>query len=414
MTTNTTVLERTSADLLSDAVHQHGRLTIQGSLERAFTFAFRSMVYAQIWEDPDVDMAALEITPRSRIVTIASGGCNIMSYLTASPAQIYAVDLNATHVALVKLKLAAAQYLPDHGAFFQFFGNANSKANVALYDTVLAPRLDGDSRAYWEGRELSGRRRISRFARNLYTFGLLGRFITLGHLIARTLGANPAVMMKAKTRDQQIALFERHLAPLFQKRVLKWMTSHRASLFGLGIPPAQYDALCDHGRREMSEVLHERVRRLATDFDLKDNYFAWQAFGRAYTQDGNGPLPPYLKKENFAAVKIRAPRASVMKESLITFLEQQPAESLDRYVLLDAQDWMDDDTLNALWREITRTSRPGSRVIFRTAGRETILPGRVLDPTLNRWTYHAEQSAQFHAQDRSAIYGGFHLYTKAD
>ena len=410
---STTTLERSSTDLLSDAVHQNGHLSVRGSLERVFTFAFRSMVYAQIWEDPDVDMAALEITPQSRVVTIASGGCNILSYLTANPSQIYAVDLNASHVALVKLKLAAAQHLPDHKAFFQFFGNARTKNNVTIYDKFLSGKVGEDTRAYWEGRDISGRRRITRFARNIYTFGLLGRFISLGHLLARALGANPAVMMTAKTRDEQIALFEKHLAPLFEKRIVKWVTSQRASLFGLGIPPAQYDALCDHGALKMSEVLHERVRRLATDFDLKDNYFAWQAFGRSYAQDGNGPLPPYLQKENFAAVKIRAARTSVVKENLITFLEQQPAESLDRYVLLDAQDWMDDDTLNALWREITRTSREGSRVIFRTAGRETILPGRVLAATLDQWQYLYERSAGLHAQDRSAIYGGFHLYVKA-
>jgi len=413
VTSNTTALERSSTDLLSDAVHQHGRLTVRGSLERAFTFAFRSMVYAQIWEDPEVDMQALEITPQSRIMTIASGGCNILSYLTANPAQIYAVDLNATHVALVKLKLAAAQHLPDHATFFQFFGNAKTKANISLYDNVLAPKLDAETRAYWEGREVSGRRRINRFSRNLYKFGLLGRFITAGHVMGRSLGGNPAIIMTAKNREEQIALFDKHLAPLFDKRMLKWVTSHRASLFGLGIPPAQYDALCDHGKLQMADVLHERVRRLATDFDLKDNYFAWQAFGRGYAQDGKGPLPPYLQKENFAAVKIRAPRASIVKESLITFLEQQPAESLDRYILLDAQDWMDDDTLNALWREITRTSRTGARVIFRTAGRDTILPGRVLATTLGQWQYQAERSAELHTKDRSAIYGGFHLYTKA-
>lgn len=414
MISTTTVLPRTSPDLLGDAVHQHGRLTARGSLERAFTFAFRAMVYPQIWEDPDVDMAALEITPQSRIVTIASGGCNILSYLTANPAQIYGVDLNATHVALVKLKLAAARHVPDHATFFQLFGNANTRANTAIYDTLLAHRLDSETRSYWEGREISGRRRISRFARNVYKFGLLGRFISIGHLLARSLGANPAIMMTAKTRDEQIVLFDKHLAPLFERPIVKWVTAQRASLFGLGIPPAQYDALCDHGALHMQDVLHERVRRLATDFDLKDNYFAWQAFGRSYAQDGTGPLPPYLRSENFAAIKIRAPRASVVKENLITFLQQQPSASLDRYVLLDAQDWMDDDTLNALWREISRTARPGARVIFRTAGRDTILPGRVLPATLEPWQYQFEQSAKFHAQDRSAIYGGFHLYIKAE
>ena len=109
-----------------DAVHRHDHLTRQGFLERAFTFAFRGLVYAQIWEDPAVDMEALAIQPDSRVVTIASGGCNALSYLTANPQSITAVDLNTAHVALNKLKLAAARHLPDHDSFRRFFGGSGS------------------------------------------------------------------------------------------------------------------------------------------------------------------------------------------------------------------------------------------------------------------------------------------------
>ena len=49
----------------------------------------------------------------------------------------------------------------------------------------------------------------------------------------------------------------------------------------------------------------------------------------------------------------------------------RPRESFDRYVLLDAQDWMSDAELTELWGEITRTARPGARVIFRTAAEPT-------------------------------------------
>lgn len=187
---------------------------------------------------------------------------------------------------------------------------------------------------------------------------------------------------------------------------------NRASLFGLGIPPVQYDALSGGGARTMADVLKERAERLATGFDLKDNYFAWQAFGRSYATQGEGPCPPYLEKANFMAVKARANRVDVVHDNMIRFLSGEPAESLDRYILLDAQDWMDDAALNALWQQITRTARAGARVIFRTAGEESILPGRVADATLNQWTYDVAKSAEIHAKDRSAIYGGFHLYIK--
>ena len=110
---------------------------------------------------------------------------------------------------------------------------------------------------------------------------------------------------------------------------------------------------------------------------------------------------------------MRAERVTVLHQNLIHFLRGQEAQSLDRYCLLDAQDWMDTATLNALWAEITRTAQPGARVIFRTAGTQTILPGRVDAQTLSQWTYEAERSAGIFAKDRSAIYGGFHLYVKA-
>ncbi len=406
------VFEPTSADLLSEAVHQNRALSPAGILERTFTFAFRSMVYPQIWEDPRADMEALEITPQTRIMTIASGGCNVMSYLTANPARIYAIDLNETHIALLKLKVAAAQHLPNHATFYRFFGAANDRRNIHLYNDLIASHLDAETRAYWEGRELSGRRRISRFARNFYHFGLLGRFIATGHLAARIFGANPKRLIEARSLEEQREIFAREIAPAFDHPLLRWITSNRASLFGLGIPPVQYDALSGGGARPMAEVLKERAERLATGYDLKDNYFAWQAFGRRYPALGEGPCPPYLDKANFMAVKARANRVNVVHDNMIYFLSGESAESLDRYILLDAQDWMDDAALNVLWCEITRTARPGARVIFRTAGEESILPGRVADSILNQWTYDAAKSAETHAKDRSAIYGGFHLYIK--
>ena len=82
-------------------------------------------------------------------------------------------------------------------------------------------------------------------------------------------------------------------------------------------------------------------------------------------------------------------------------------------MLLDAQDWMTDVQLNELWAEITRTARPGARVVFRTAAEPSLLPGRVIPEVLDRWNYAEAESLEMSRADRSAIYGGFHLYTLA-
>ncbi|WP_380879801.1 DUF3419 family protein [Sphingomonas sp. DBB INV C78] len=385
-------------------------MTKQGLLERAFTFAFRGLVYAQIWEDPEVDMAAMAIEPGNHVVTIASGGCNVLSYLTADPARITAVDLNTAHIAFNRLKLAAARHLPDHGSFHRFFGQADQADNLAAYREFIRPHLDDMSRRYWEGRDLTGRRRIGGFARNIYRRGLLGQFIGAAHIVARLHGVDPRAMLAANSIEEQREIFETKLAPIFDKKFVRWLTDQPASLFGLGIPPAQYDALAGEDDEGMAAVLRARLEKLACDFDIRDNYFAWQAFGRGYGPAPDAPLPPYLRERHHAAVVDRVGRVDVRHANFVDFLKASDDASLDRYVLLDAQDWMTDAQLAALWAEITRTARAGARVIFRTAAAPSLLPGRVPAEILSRWEYRAAESEVFTAQDRSSIYGGFHLY----
>ena len=91
-------------------------------------------------------------------------------------------------------------------------------------------------------------------------------------------------------------------------------------------------------------------------------------------------------------------------------LRAEPDESLDAYVLLDAQDWMTDEDLRVLWTEITRTARPQARVIFRTAAEKSLLTGRVPGSILARWNYDEGYCRELTRRDRSSIYGGFHLY----
>ncbi len=377
-------------------------------LDKAFAFAFKGLVYAQIWEDPVVDMQALQIQPGARIATIASGGCNVLSYLTADPAEIVAVDLNTAHIALNKLKRAAAMHLPDYAHFRQFFANAESKANITAYHHYVAPHLDAVTRGYWEGRDVLGRKRISGFAKGLYRRGLLGQFIALAHFTARVHKIDPKIILTAQSLPEQRAIFDEHFSPLFDRKFVRWLTDQPASLFGLGIPPAQYDSLA--GEAKMADVLKARLEKLACGFDLKDNYFAWQAFGRGYGQSSDAPLPPYLQEAHYEAVRDRAERVDVRHANMTDMLAAHDAGSFDCYLFLDAQDWMDDAQLNDLWREVTRTARPGARVVFRTAAEETLLTGRVIPEILDQWDYRAEESLGYTAADRSAIYGGVHLY----
>src|SRR5258708_11056411 len=171
--------------LLDRAAHQRPATTKRGALERLFTLMFKGFVYNQIWEDPAVDIEALKLGPRHRLITIASGGCNVLNYLAAGPQRIIAVDLNPNHIALTRLKLQALEHLSDHDSFFRFFGIAKDKENRNIFDNFLAQRLDPQTRRYWERRMPLHARRFNMFARNLYRYGLLGPFIAVFSTVAQ-------------------------------------------------------------------------------------------------------------------------------------------------------------------------------------------------------------------------------------
>jgi S-adenosylmethionine-diacylglycerol 3-amino-3-carboxypropyl transferase len=157
-------------------------------------------------------------------------------------------------------------------------------------------------------------------------------------------------------------------------------------------------------------MYRERVKRLACDFPISENYFGWQAFGRSYDRAARQAVPEYLKEENFQTLRDNLDRVEVTNTTLIEYMRSQPDDSLDRFVFLDSQDWMRPDQIAEMWTEIARVGRPGTRIVFRTAAAaspvETALP-----PSLKaKFDYKEPLSKALLREDRSAIYGGFHLY----
>ena len=397
-------------ELLKGAVHDNKATSKRGFQERMFTAAFSGFVYPQIWEDPEIDMPAMKIDENTRIMTICSGGCNMMNYLTENPASVTAIDLNPHHVALGRLKIAALKYLPDYESFFLFFGCADNPKNIENYDKYIAPNLDKYTREYWEKIVFPHGRRINLFKKNIYKYGLLGKFIGMVHLVAKMYKQDPRDILKAKNMDEQKEIFDRTLAPLFDKKFVKMMCGKPESLYGLGIPPSQFDELNESASGNMATLLKARLERMACQFPIEDNYFAWQAFGRGYDRKNRKAVPRYLKEENYETLKANIDKAKVVHSTITEYLDAQGADSVDAYVFLDAQDWMNDEQLNELWEAVLRSASDGARVIFRTAGDISPLTDRLKEETLEPWEYDESVVHPRNEQDRSSIYGGFHTY----
>jgi S-adenosylmethionine-diacylglycerol 3-amino-3-carboxypropyl transferase len=399
-----------NTQLIADAVRNSRTETEATVWDRLFAFWFRRLVYTQIWEDPEADLAALQLPLGSTIVTISSGGCNALSYLTAKPAQVYAVDLNEAHLSLLKLKLAGLRAFSGYAEFWQFFGEAASRANADLYRERLWLMLDTDTRNYWDKRNVIGRPRHAYFTDGFYRHGMLGRFIGLAHLVAKCARIDLKALLNGKPdAPERIEALDR-LNRLFHSPLARLLTATPALLFSLGIPPQQR-ALLGAGE-PLNEVLHQRLLRLINGHPNDTNYFAWQALNRAYAGPGDRCLPPYLKASQFERMRDGAGLIIPVHANLRVFLESLPAREVDAVVLLDSQDWMAPDEIGALWNAIDRTGTDSVRVIFRTAGAASPLESAELAGLQQIWRRDEERSAIGFEQDRSGIYGGFHCYVR--
>ncbi|MCC6919970.1 MAG: DUF3419 family protein, partial [Alphaproteobacteria bacterium] len=220
-------------------------------------------------------------------------------------------------------------------------------------------------------------------------------------------------ILKAQTQDEQRRIFQKDWAPIFNKRLVRWIANRPTVYYMLGIPPQQFDELAGSAAEgKTAAMLRGRIEKMACDFPIQTNYFAWQAFSRHYDTVNRQGVPPYLKADVFATIRDKTDRVDVNHVIMTDFLADKPENSFDRFVLLDAQDWMNETQITDLWRQITRVAGPGARVIFRTAGEVSPLERKLPPEILGAWTYEPEESLALHKQDRSSIYGGFHIYEK--
>jgi S-adenosylmethionine-diacylglycerol 3-amino-3-carboxypropyl transferase len=402
---------------LHSAVQNEKLSSKQGLLQKLFAVWFDAFVYNQIWEDPRVDIEALQIDGNSRILTISSGGCNALNYLVESPESVTAVDLNRHHIYLLNLKLAALKHLPSYEDFFAFFGAGKGKNTGSNYIRYIQKNIDKDTRDFWESNTLGGSvlygDRISFFSNaGLYEHSRNGYFLRFFHAVSRVFGCKPEEVLKAASFEEQEALYAKHIDPFFDTFVIRTLGKLPVTMFGLGIPPQQYDELKkDIGEgKTVIDIYRERAKRLACDYPIQENYFAWQAFARKYDTENRQAVPEYLKEENYEILKANAGRLTTKIGSATDVIRDNEPGTFNRFVFLDAQDWMNAETMTELWSAIAEKGKPGARIIFRTASAGSPIEINLPPELRKKFHYEKEASEKLFKQDRASIYGGFHLY----
>lgn len=327
-----------------------------GATTEAATRAdFSQIRYAQVWEDADILIAALDVQPTDTVVSIASAGDNALALLGAGAARVVALDLNPAQLACLALRVAAYREL-THAELLVLLGSRPGTAGrrAALYQRCR-PRLVAATQRFWDAHRdaiaggIGGAGKFENYFRLFRTrvLPLVHRRATVAALLR---GGGPA--------ERERFYAERW--DTWRWRLLFKVFFSRFMMGRLGRDPAFFKYV----EGSVADRILARTRHALTALDPADNpYLHW-----ILTGTHGAALPWALRAENFERIRGRLDRLEWHELTLEAFLERERAGGgaarVDKVNLSDIFEYMSEENTAALLARIADAGRPGGRIAY--------------------------------------------------
>jgi S-adenosylmethionine-diacylglycerol 3-amino-3-carboxypropyl transferase len=350
---------------------------------------FSDILYAQCWEDPEMDRTAFNIRPGDKIFTITSGGCNALTFLIDDPAEVICLDMNRYQNYLLSLKVSAFKSL-DYNELLEFFGVKSSERRWELYEKIQ-PSLPAVEHEYWSARKNvinTGIIHCGRYERYMHILKKIFRFLIGGKVISE--------LFNSTDSDERRLIFNKKW-DTFRWRLFSSVFLSRI-FAGLFFDKAFYKYLDPSFSFE--KYYRSAVRRAITEHPVRDNYFlAYILLGNYFENN----LPPYLRKENYELIRDRADRIKTVTSDCTEYLKSLPPDTISEFNFTNIFEWMPDDEFSLILEETIRSGRDGSVLTYRnhlvTRNRPEYLADRIIPDT--------KLSVELHETDRSFIYKAY-------
>ncbi|GIW72296.1 MAG: S-adenosylmethionine--diacylglycerol 3-amino-3-carboxypropyl transferase [Planctomycetota bacterium] len=355
---------------------------------------FRTILYAQAWEDPEVDRMALRIGPGDDVFAIAASGDNALAFLLDEPRSLTALDFNLTQCCLMELKMAAIAAL-EHGELLELLGVRPCRRRAALYRRIR-DALSAKAREYWDAHPEIIERGVIHAGRFENYFRLFRRFVLPlihGQRIRRDL-------LACRTLAEQRRLYDRRWNT-WRWRLLFRLFFNRTVMGRFGRDPAMFKYV----EGDVAATIIRRAEHGITATPARTNWFM------EYILTGNYQtaerLPPYLREENQPRLRRLLERVKLVNDEIEAFLPSVPAGSFSKYYLSDIFEYMSEQAAAALFAELVRTSRDGAILSYR----EMMVPRPPPAALREQLVEDAELGARCHELDRAFFYGAHRVVT---
>ncbi|MEO5959564.1 MAG: DUF3419 family protein [Opitutaceae bacterium] len=319
--------------------------------EAATRADFSQIRYAQVWEDADILLAALDVQPTDTVLSIASAGDNALALLGAGAERVIAVDLNPAQLACLALRVAAYREL-GHPELLELIGSRPSERREALYHRCR-PHLEPKVQAFWDARGAD-------IAAGIGGVGKFENYFRLFRRYALPL-VHPRVRVGRLLKEHIQAIHEdfyHHIWNTWRWRLLFKVFFSRWMMSRFGRDPAFFKYVDG----AVAERIFHRTEHVLTALSPGRNpYLHW-----ILTGTHGVALPWALRLENFEKIRGRLDRLEWHEMTLEGFLERRRAgdPAIDKFNLSDIFEYMSPENSAALLGRLADASRPGGRLAY--------------------------------------------------
>jgi S-adenosylmethionine-diacylglycerol 3-amino-3-carboxypropyl transferase len=323
--------------------------------EAATRADFSRIRYAQVWEDADVLLAALEVKPTDTVVSISSAGDNALALLGAGAERVVALDLNPAQLACLELRVAAYREL-THAELLVLMGSRAGTAaeRHALYERCRG-RLSPEVCVFWDKQPQSVAGGIGAAGKFEDYFRLFRtRVLPLVHG-RKTIAA----LLRGGTPTERERFYEKRWNT-WRWRWLFRVFFSRFMMGRLGRDPAFFKYV----EGSVADRILERTRHALVALDPARNpYLHWILTGKH-----GEALPWALRAENFEVIRARLDRLEWHELTLEAFLERERAAGVAKRVLKfnlsDIFEYMSAENTAGLLASLAEASAPGGRLVY--------------------------------------------------
>jgi len=348
-----------------------------------------TILYSMCWEDPEILRGALEINPEDNVLSIVSGGENIISLLLDKPRKITGIDVNFEQIYLTKLKIEAIKVL-DFEEFIEFVGLKKSKNRLRFFRRINLEKKEKD---YW-GKNLEkisyGILHCGKFER--YLKGFRRYFLPL--IITRK---NINRFLKLRSLKEQEEFYRRYFNNWRYRIIIRLLFSKRNLKRGREKSYFKYNK-----RKDIASYYLKRLEYGFTRVPIEDNFFMQYIL----TQKISTKNHPYLNKDKFMELKklLQNTKIEFVCEDLLSFLNSSP-EKFSKYNLSDVFEVYSQKEYEEIFEKIVKNSVPKAKICYwnHLAKRDVhFIRGLKRD---------SEKSLRLYKKDRVHFYSNFLIET---